>query len=398
MAENFIAEAFSLLAIALVVIVLRWIARVLTVGFSKLAADDYLMVVAGALYSAETVVAYYVGVKWKGLANSGMTPEQRAALDPQSVEYKLRVGGSKNQLTGWLVYTVLLWTLKTCMLIFYSRLTDGVNNMRIRIRIGAVLLAVTFLATFLTILLGCYPIARHWQVNPDPGNFCQPAISKLQVAVLITLNISTDFYLMSVPLPMIWKSRLATKKKWVLSIMFSGGILVMVAGILRCVLILTSGVNGPQQAGVWSIRESFIAVVVGNLPMLYTLLQRIQQSGPGSFAKSSGRRSYPLGSYRTGGSSKAGRKGKKFQHPLSMPNDTAMESDEQFVVEPKVETTQPPSTATGSTGQFDFNSGGGRSHDHGIRVQTDLHIESSEGTGQAVDRGNDYHHFPHTRV
>lgn len=81
-----------------------------------------------------------------------------------------------------------------------------------------------------------------------------------------------------------------------------------------------------------------------------------------------------------------------------MPNDTAMESDEQFVVEPKVETTQPPSTATGSIGQFDFNSGGGRSHDHGIRVQTDLHIESSEGTGQAVDRGNDYHHFPHTRV
>lgn len=29
------------------------------------------------------------------------------------------------------------------------------------------------------------------------------------------------------------------KKKWVLSIMFSGGILIIVAGILRCVLILT---------------------------------------------------------------------------------------------------------------------------------------------------------------
>lgn len=47
MAENFIAEAFSLLAISLVVIVLRWISRVMTVGFSKLAADDYLMIVAG---------------------------------------------------------------------------------------------------------------------------------------------------------------------------------------------------------------------------------------------------------------------------------------------------------------------------------------------------------------
>ncbi|KAL9018864.1 MAG: hypothetical protein Q9185_003835 [Variospora sp. 1 TL-2023] len=178
--------------------------------------------------------------------------------------------------------------------------------------------------------------------------------------------------------------------------MFSGGILVMVAGILRCVLILTAGVNGPQQAGVWSIRESFIAVVVGNLPMLYTLLQRIQQSPPASFKKSSGRRSDPSGSYRTGGSSKAGRKVKKFRHPLSMPNDTAMDSDEQFVLESKVEHTQPPSTD--SVGKFDFNQGGDRSHDGGIRVQTDLHIESSESTGQAMDRGNDYHQFSHTRV
>lgn len=52
-----------------------------------------------------------------------MTPEERAALDPQSEEYRLRVGGSKNQLAGWLTYTTLLWTLKACMLIFYSRLT-----------------------------------------------------------------------------------------------------------------------------------------------------------------------------------------------------------------------------------------------------------------------------------
>ena len=47
MAENFIAEAFSLLAIALVVISLRWWSRLMTVGFRKLAVDDYLMVVAG---------------------------------------------------------------------------------------------------------------------------------------------------------------------------------------------------------------------------------------------------------------------------------------------------------------------------------------------------------------
>lgn len=47
MAENFIAEAFSLLAISLIFIALRIYSRWSSVGFRQLAADDYLMVVAG---------------------------------------------------------------------------------------------------------------------------------------------------------------------------------------------------------------------------------------------------------------------------------------------------------------------------------------------------------------
>ena len=47
MAENFIAEAFSLLAIGLIVLAFRLYSRTLTVGFRNLAADDCLMVVAG---------------------------------------------------------------------------------------------------------------------------------------------------------------------------------------------------------------------------------------------------------------------------------------------------------------------------------------------------------------
>lgn len=47
MAENFVAEAWSLLAIALVWIGLRIYARCLFLGFRKLAIDDALMVFAG---------------------------------------------------------------------------------------------------------------------------------------------------------------------------------------------------------------------------------------------------------------------------------------------------------------------------------------------------------------
>lgn len=60
---------------------------------------------------------------YRGLTNGNMTAEERASLPQDSQEYRFRVYGSKTQLMGWVVYTVLLWTLKTCMLVFYSRLT-----------------------------------------------------------------------------------------------------------------------------------------------------------------------------------------------------------------------------------------------------------------------------------
>lgn len=99
-----------------------------------------------------------------------MTDEQRRTLDPHSHEYHLRVGGSKTQLVGWSLYTLLLWTLKLCMCHFYSRLTLGIYHLEIRVKIGYVLIAATYLATELSILLGCQPFSNNWQIYPDPGS------------------------------------------------------------------------------------------------------------------------------------------------------------------------------------------------------------------------------------
>jgi hypothetical protein len=75
------------------------------------------------VYGLETGAAYCVGAWWKGLANNYMSDAQRAVLSPDSEEFRLRVGGSKTQVLGWSLYTTLLWLLKACMAIFYSRLT-----------------------------------------------------------------------------------------------------------------------------------------------------------------------------------------------------------------------------------------------------------------------------------
>lgn len=75
------------------------------------------------VYTAESVAAYFVVAYWKGVANNGMTDEERAALSPTSEEYMLRVNGSKTHVIGLLLYTTLLWLLKGCWVIYYFRLT-----------------------------------------------------------------------------------------------------------------------------------------------------------------------------------------------------------------------------------------------------------------------------------
>jgi hypothetical protein len=58
-----------------------------------------------------------------GFSNGGMSDEYRANLDPATVEYQLRVIESKLSLTAWCVYVSTLWCLKTCIAIYYTRLT-----------------------------------------------------------------------------------------------------------------------------------------------------------------------------------------------------------------------------------------------------------------------------------
>ncbi|KAF9761040.1 hypothetical protein IL306_003981 [Fusarium sp. DS 682] len=98
------------------------------------------------------------------------------------------------------------------------------------------------------------------------------------------LNILTDVYLLAIPIPMLWGARIPKVKKYGLLVLFSGAVFVMVAGLLRCILLLKVGDcsspdyfgqfadiiqnpdTGPEQAGSWAVRESFVAVVTANLP------------------------------------------------------------------------------------------------------------------------------------
>ncbi|KAE8356732.1 hypothetical protein BDV28DRAFT_154419 [Aspergillus coremiiformis] len=329
-------ETFTLLSLGLFFIYIRLYVRWTSVGPSNFQVDDYLMTLAGLVYTAETVAAYLVRAMFGGLTNSYMTPEERAALDPSSREYYNRQWGSKIQVIGWSFYACILWLVKCCVAVFYSRLTTGLQNLPNRVRFAYILLGVTYLAVALSILLGCQPMHKYWQINPDPGNLCQPTRSTLYVLIVVIPNVLTDLYLMSIPLPLLWKVNIGIKRKITLMALFSGAAFVIMATIIRAVTIMTSGPEGAVSGSKWACRETFVSIVVANLPIIQPLICRsAQKVGLRTLFSSTGRPSgdgrqrtqpYP----RPSGAPQT----KHLRHPLSISNNTTIWSgDEPILVE-----------------------------------------------------------------
>ncbi|KAI1120348.1 hypothetical protein F5Y10DRAFT_258606 [Nemania abortiva] len=259
-------EPWVLLSIGLAFVFLRLYARWRHVGLRNFQPDDYLMLVFALGFATDVTLAYTVGAFFLGLTNSYMTDAQRATLSPDSVEYYDRQSGSKIQVAGWSVYVFNLWAVKAAFAVFFSRLTSGLDRMRMRIYIAYGLLAVTYLFVALGLLLSCRPMHRFWQINPDPGPLCQPTNSPFYVFSVLISDIVTDLYLISIPLPLLLRAKIPLRKKLVLIGLFCGSFVVIAAGIARGVAILTAGPDGAVSGSHWACRETFVAAIVGNLP------------------------------------------------------------------------------------------------------------------------------------
>ncbi|KAI0383381.1 hypothetical protein F5Y04DRAFT_33724 [Hypomontagnella monticulosa] len=272
--RRFNVELWTLYAFGVLITALRTYSRIMSVGFRRLWADDYLVWLAVVIYSAQSTLAFWAVNYAQGMANNAMTDEQRAALSPDSAEYEARVLGSKIQVVGWTTYVFLIGTLKMALLVFYIRLTEGLSrNYRIRVWAGFALVGVTIVASALTIYTSCLPFEKFWQINPNPGSLCQAADSPAIVWVTFSSSVVTDIYLILIPLPMLWGTSLKLVKKILSTVVLGAGIFVLVCSMLKTIFVFTDPLNGAQLAGEWGTREAFVSVVTTNLPMIFPLLK-----------------------------------------------------------------------------------------------------------------------------
>lgn len=251
----------------------------------------------------------------------------------------------------------------------------------------------------MNLFLACRPFNKNWQIYPNPGEVCQPAISNQIVWMYWSMNVTTDLYLIFIPVPMLWQSSLKPHKKIGLMLLFSTGLFVVVCATLRCVLIVTDPVHGAQLAGSWAVRETFIAVVTTNLPLIFPLLKVWLTPLLGSLmgfttVRSSSQKLDEKGS-KTFGSTQSWRRrgGPPIANPLT--NITFTESEEQIVGGLKLQEIQnnwSDSTATPENDHIPINGNSIRKH-----VQVSVTVSDRPG-GEVPPRksitGDDGHQPP----
>jgi hypothetical protein len=163
----------------------------------------------------------------------------------------------------------VIYTIKSCMLIMYTRLTLGLTANRL-VYYLAVYVAIGYIASQIAFFTICIPFNGYWAM-PQPNPQCS-TLTHYSI-VQGCFNISADILMLFILLPLITKLTMPLKQKAVLLIIFSLGMFVIVAAILNKIFNLTN-IWSPIYM-LWYTRESSVAVYVSNLPMIWPLLREI---------------------------------------------------------------------------------------------------------------------------
>ncbi|KAK2855586.1 hypothetical protein FQN49_005050 [Arthroderma sp. PD_2] len=260
-----LVETWTLYAVGSCMIGARIFVRTRLVGFHNYGPDDFIVWFTWLAYTGVTIIAHVFLVQAGGKHTSVLTDEQRASMPVE--QRKDWEYGSKLFTFGFFSYATIVWSLKVNMLFFYRRLVRGLRIERFIIpAFGFV--AAAGVAALLTFCLACVPFKNLWQVYPNPGGQCYPQ-NPVTFYTVAVLNVLTDMCIILIPIPMVLRVQASVIRKIGLLFLFGLGMFCMIAAVVRVVLIFKLQRHG--DGALWSIREDFVAVIVGQAPMVYPI-------------------------------------------------------------------------------------------------------------------------------
>ncbi|KAI1158581.1 hypothetical protein F5B18DRAFT_665087 [Nemania serpens] len=248
--------------ITLMVVAARIASRKVLLGsFKKFQIDDYLMILALAVDTALMVSINVASNKNTNLID----PDHVPLLTPEEIAD--RVLGSKLTMVTEQSQILVTWLVKTCLLIMYNRLTFG-SIQKLCIKLVAGYVAFGFvLMEILYFAVWCRPFHEYWAVPP---NSIECSAEPHHLITNAVLNISSDLFILSIPMPVFLHINIAARKKVVLCAVFALGVFTIGAAIANKYYSFTQPFS--TQWTYWYLRESSTALIVANVPFLWTTM------------------------------------------------------------------------------------------------------------------------------
>ncbi|KAI1359390.1 hypothetical protein F5Y08DRAFT_80690 [Xylaria arbuscula] len=189
--------------------------------------------------------------------------------------------GSILVLLARVLITAIIWLQICILLIFYSRITRGVNWVAKVVKVTWALVGATFIAIILVTFLECRPISLYWQVSPDPGQ-CVHAYGQLIIQTVS--NIILDILLIAIAYPIISLRKRSIAEHVRLYTLVALGTFCIVISILRLVWVHDSG-SAQVTRSLWASVQMLVSTFVANAPNIYgsiRALRMIKKSSAGS--------------------------------------------------------------------------------------------------------------------
>lgn len=225
------------------------------------------MILTAAFYTIETVTINIVDATDSNLIPPGyLDAHPLTTSDILAREY-----GSKLVIVVEQCQCAVVWLCKACLAIMYLRITSGLPRQSLAVKLLAGYIAATYI--FMEILyLGvwCRPFSNYWAV-PTPNKQCNAATNHLITNTVF--NLSSDAAMLAIGVPLFIRSQLPLKRKFILTGVFGLGLFNIVCCVMNKFYSFTEPYGDDWV--FWYIREAATAVIVANLPFMWTLLRRV---------------------------------------------------------------------------------------------------------------------------
>ncbi|KAK7179540.1 hypothetical protein DPSP01_003627 [Paraphaeosphaeria sporulosa] len=275
--KDFLPVIWSMIGFSFIFLPIRYWTRWRT--FGRFFADDLFALLAWLSAAAMGAVAIWMVDSMYWTMNLASSPIDPSLFNPSLLNYVRRYSYGTN-ICYMLMYTSL-WSVKLSFLLFFYRLGPRlITGIKWHWWSVAVVTMAAYAATFATYPYMC-SFGTYEQIM-TPYCTAEQSMSFVNLKVNVGLDVGTDVLIMTIPLNILWRSRIPRAQSLALGGVFSLVLVTITIAIVRAALS-TVGVTKQMDSPwvlVWSAAEANIAIVVaciGSFRMLFVVANRREE-------------------------------------------------------------------------------------------------------------------------